>query len=136
MIARDLIIRSAGATFDEYFDEEDAGPIIEYFDEGGVLQVSDLSAADVCLKGFSNVPGLVELARARGPEIEGPDETANLVAASELVLEGLVARRKLSRNESGRYARRRRRTRPPGGQGPGGGHGSGGPGGAGWPKDN
>jgi magnesium chelatase subunit I len=66
-IARDLISRAAGSTFDEYFVEEDAAPIIEYFDGGGVLQVSELSSASACLKGFGAVPGLVELARTAIP---------------------------------------------------------------------
>ncbi|HZD80340.1 MAG TPA: magnesium chelatase, partial [Actinomycetota bacterium] len=119
-VAADLIGRAADATFDEYFHEEDAAPVVEYFDGGGMLQVSDVSGTDACLKGFGTVPGLVELAETAVLEDEkGP---ASLVAASELILEGLVAKRKLSRNEGGRYSRRRGRPRPPKHeQGPGGG---------------
>lgn len=126
-VAQELISRAAGSTFDEYFNEEDARTVIDYFNEGGALQVSGVSSADVCLKGFSTVPGLVELARAYGPDEEGADETVSLVANSELVLEGLVARRRISRSESGRYSRRRERPRPPQ-------HG-GSSGGSGWPQD-
>jgi magnesium chelatase subunit I len=119
-IARDLISLAAGETFDEHFEEEDALPIIEYFDTGGALQVAELSSAAACLKGFSTVPGLVELARtAANPDGE-LDETAGLVVASEVVLEGLVAKRKISRTEAGSYARRRERPRPPHGHGLGG----------------
>lgn len=119
-IARDLISRAAGATFDEYFVDEDAGPIVEYFDTGGALQVAELSSAEACLKGFSTVPGLVELARTAAAADPAVEQTAGLVVASELVLEGLVAKRRISRNESGGYSRRRDRPRPSHGGGLGG----------------
>ena len=111
-IARDLISRAAGATFDEYFVEEDAASVVEYFDQGGALQVAQLTSAEACLKGFKTVTGLVELARTAVLAEPGVDETANLVVASEVVLEGLVARRKISRNEAGSYSRGRERRRP------------------------
>ncbi len=125
-IARDLISRAAGATFDEYYVEEDAEPIVEYFDTGGALQVAELSSAEACLKGFSTVPGLVELARTAAAADPSVDETASLVVASELLLEGLVAKRRISRNELGGYSRRKDRPRPP--------H-SGGLGGSKWPQE-
>ena len=126
-IARDLISLASGATFDEYFVEEDANPIVEYFDNGGALQVSELSGAKACLKGFRTVAGLVEMAEASGPQPGPVDKTANLVVSSELVLEGLVAKRKLSRNDAGGYSRGRERPRPPQ-------HGQG-LGGSTWPQD-
>jgi magnesium chelatase subunit I len=119
-IARDLISRAAGATFDEYFVDEDAQPVVEYFDAGGALQVAELSSTEACLKGFGAVPGLVELARTAVEDEKGVDEKARLVVASELVLEGLVAKRKISRSEAGGYSRRRDRPRRSPGQGLGG----------------
>jgi magnesium chelatase subunit I len=126
-IARDLISRAAGATFDEYFVEEDAGPIVDYFDNGGALQVAELSSAEACLKGFETVPGLVELARTAVPAEPGIAERASLVVASEVVLEGLVAKRRISRNDAGSYSRRRDRPRPS--------HGSSGLGDSNWPHE-
>ncbi len=125
-IARDLIARSAGATFDEYFVEEDASPVIEYFETGGVLQVAELTGAEACLKGFGSVPGLVELARTATMADPGIEEQASLVVASEVVLEGLVAKRRIARSEAGSYSRRRDRPRPPS---------SGGLGGSSWPHE-
>jgi len=118
-IAKDLISRAAAGTFDEYFLDEDALPVIEYFDGGGALQVAELTSADSCLQGFRTVNGLVELADACAPEEDGPSETSRLVVASEIILEGLVAKRKISRSDRG-YARRRERPRPPHGHGKGG----------------
>ncbi len=119
-IARDLISRAAGATFDQYFVEEDAAPIVEYFDSGGALQVAELSGAQACLKGFGTVPGLVELAGTAASTEVGVDEAARLVVASEVLLEGLVAKRKVSRNDAGSYIRSKDRPRRTPGQGPGG----------------
>ncbi|UCC71687.1 MAG: magnesium chelatase [Gemmatimonadota bacterium] len=112
-VAHDLISRAAGATFDRYFVDEDTAGIVEYFDGGGALQFAELSSAAACLKGFSSVPGLVELARTAAGE-SNVDETAQLVVASEVVLEGLVAKRKISRSQAGSYGRRHERRRPHG----------------------
>ena len=105
---------------DAGFNEEDAAPIIEYFDQGGALQVADLTGTQACLKGYGSVPGLVELARTAVAEDAEVSEAANLVVASEVLLEGLVAKRKISRSVSGGYARRRERPRPPHSHGLGG----------------
>lgn len=127
-IAHDLIARACAETFDEHFAEEDAAPIVEYFDGGGALRVSETARESALLKGFETVPGLVPLARAsRLVENGAPD--AEVVAACELVLEGLHAKRKISRTEDGGYVRRRSRRRP--GSGPGGGAGGFGSGGLG-----
>jgi len=119
-IAHDLISLAAGRTFEEYFVEEDAEPVVEYFDTGGVLQIGELSGAGATLKGFATVPGLVELARTAVSSDSDIDESARLVVASELVLEGLVAKRKITRNDAGAYARRKDRPRRSPGQGSGG----------------
>jgi magnesium chelatase subunit I len=119
-IARELISSAAGATFDEYYIEDDATPVVEYFDAGGALQVAELTSAEACLKGLHTVPGLVDLA-SRAARVEaGIDATAAVVVAAELVLEGLVAKRRISRSDAGAYSRRRDRPRPPHAQGSGG----------------
>ncbi len=86
--------------------------------------MAELSSTEACLKGFSTVPGLVELARTAADAEGDIDEAARLVVASELVLEGLVAKRRISRSEAG-YARRKDRPRPP----------HGGLGGSKWPQE-
>jgi hypothetical protein len=62
----------------------------------------------------------VDLA-SRAARVEaGIDATAAVVVAAELVLEGLVAKRRISRSDAGAYSRRRDRPRPPHAQGSGG----------------
>jgi magnesium chelatase subunit I len=113
-IAFEMIAEACAATFDEYFAEEDAAPIVEYFDTGGVLQISEMSKGRALVDGFAAVIGLLPLVEASGivAEDAAPEQVA---AACELVLEALHAKRKIERTDSG-YARHRRRRRA-GGEG-------------------
>jgi magnesium chelatase subunit I len=105
-IARELIRRSADATLQERDGTLDLDGIIMWFDTGSALQVSDEVAAGVARAAFATVPGLVEqVAASTLPS--GTD--ADTVVSCELVLESLVARRKISRSEGGQYGRSVRR---------------------------
>jgi magnesium chelatase subunit I len=117
-IARELLTRAAQETFLAWGGEaisDDLENVVAYFDNGGVMQLGDTAASDTSLQGFSMVPGLVDAVRelALGPQ----DSAAHTVAGCELVLEALVAERRISRSEAGRYGRAQRRT-PPGGAKP------------------
>ena len=125
-IARDLITLAAGLTLEDYRERsrpddealaaldieeggEDAiyraemGPIIEYFDAGGVMQVSDDAAAAACVTGFSEIPGLLELAERTRLAPEGSHDGLK-AAACELILEGLACDGRISRTRSGAYS--------------------------------
>ena len=102
-IGRELVSVAAGATFDERADvEADIEPVVEYFENGGVMQVSEDAASAACVQGFRQVPGLLELTEAMG--IAAADGEDGLKAAAcELVLEGLVANQLISRTRGGGY---------------------------------
>ena len=101
-IATELVSAAAGLTFDEVAGGADCDSIVEYFESGGVMQVSEDAAAAACVEGFSQVPGLVEVAELVGLAPE--DSSAGVKAAAcELVLEGLVSNRKISRTRGGGY---------------------------------
>lgn len=110
-IARELIRRAAEATLAERAEALDLDGIVIWFDRGQLLQVSDDASAAVARQGFATVPSLVEVVTAAG--LAGDD--ADTVVGCELVLEALVARRKLSRSEGGQYGRsvRRKQGMPP-----------------------
>jgi magnesium chelatase subunit I len=103
VIARELIRRAADATFRARAGGADTDDIVMWFDAGGALQVGDDVDRHSAMKGFETVPGLVDLVRITGLAPEG-DEGVTL-AACELVLESLVARRKISRSDGGHYGR-------------------------------
>ena len=117
-IARDLIAAAAREIFDAVWDADELDSVIEHFDRGGVLQISDGASAEACLQGLQGVPGLVEALEEVG--MYNAADGALSVAAAELLLEGLAAHRRISRAESGTYARARPE-RPGKGKGGGGG---------------
>jgi len=103
VIARELIRRAADATFQERAGGVNVDDIIMWFDEGGALRVPDDARADVVLKGFRVVPDLTRLVHHVG--LASEDDAPTAVAACELVLEALVARKKISRSDGGQYSR-------------------------------
>jgi len=110
-IAKELIRRAAGRTLEERMGEIDLEAVVEWFDQGGALKVRGDERSDLCLKGFGVVPGLVDAAVAGGlaTRTDGPV----LVAACELILEGLAAEKRISRSEELGYTRARPERRDP-----------------------
>jgi magnesium chelatase subunit I len=102
-IARELIRRAADATFQERAGGVNVDEIIMWFDEGGALQVTEDARSEAVLKGFDIVPDLLTVVRRVG--LSTDDDPATSVAACELVLEALVARKKISRSDGGTYGR-------------------------------
>ncbi|MCH6546904.1 MAG: magnesium chelatase [Gemmatimonadetes bacterium] len=102
-IAMDIVKRATGATFDNHVSAIDCEEVISWFDEGGALKISRDERADVCLKGFGVVPGLFDIIESAG--LAPKKDPATVVAASELVLEGLVANKRISSTEEIGYAR-------------------------------
>ena len=102
-IAKELIRRAADATFQERAGGVNVDEVIMWFDEGGALQVTEDARSEAVLKGFDIVPDLLEVVHRVGL---APDDDAPVgVAACELVLEALVARKKISRSDGGLYGR-------------------------------
>jgi magnesium chelatase subunit I len=77
--------------------------IVMWFDAGGALQLSDDVSAESVVKGLRTVPGLLDVVQSA--RLAEAGDTPMLAAACELVLEALVARRKISRSDDGRYGR-------------------------------
>ena len=112
IIARDLIRRAAGRVMEERMGGADLGRIVTWFDQGGALKVSGDQRSDVCLKGFSVVPGLVETVTEFG--LAQSKDAARQVAGCELVLEGLASQKRISRSEELGYTRAKPERREPG----------------------
>src|SRR5436190_9890868 len=65
-IARDLIRSAVGSVFTGMFDGIDTRTVVEWFDLGGSLPLSDSSSADEVIKQTHGVQGLRELAEHTG----------------------------------------------------------------------
>ena len=102
-IARELIQGAASQVFTGRAGGADIDDIVEYFETGGALQVGEEASSEACVQGFGTVPGLLELVEHVGlaPKKAGDGHRA---AACELVLEALVAQRRITR-KSGGYVR-------------------------------
>jgi len=84
------------------FEGIDSRKVIEWFDLGGTLPLSDTTSAAEVLAQTHGVQGLRELAERAGLE---PGASAPMVASAlDFVLEGLCAQKKISRNEERGYA--------------------------------
>lgn len=111
-VAKDLVKRAAGETFEARVGGANVDDIVHWFDEGGALKISPDERSETLLKGFSVVPGLLDLIDRVG--LAGKKDPAHIVAACELVLEGLVAARRISRSEDLGYTRVRPEPKNPG----------------------
>jgi magnesium chelatase subunit I len=101
-VARDLVRTAVGKTFEEYFEHVDCSEIIAWFNDGGAIRVSEADSAELCLKSFRHVNGLVGAAGQSG--LADKSDPQALVAVCELILEGLHAHKKISRSEERGYA--------------------------------
>jgi magnesium chelatase subunit I len=99
-IARELITASAGLTYSTRAGGADVEEIVAYFEEGGALQVSEEGSSEACLEAFKLIPGLLDLVEWVGLAPASAPQGVQ-AAACELVLEALVADRRISRTETG-----------------------------------
>src|SRR5476649_1188916 len=101
-IARDLIRSAVGSVFTGMFDGVDTRAVIEWFDLGGSLPLSDSSSADEVITQTHVVQGLRELTAHAGvaPGAAGP----SVASAVDFILEGLCAQKKISRSDERGYS--------------------------------
>jgi len=101
-VARDLIRSAIGSIFTGVYDGVDTRKVVEWFDLGGSLPLSDNSSADDVIQQTRGVQGLRDLAEKAGV---APGAPAPAVASAiDFVLEGLTAQRKISRNDERGYS--------------------------------
>jgi magnesium chelatase subunit I len=101
-VARDLIRSAVGTVFSGRFDGVDTRTVVEWFDLGGTLQLSDTTSADDVITQTRGVQGLRELAERGGLPPGAPAPA--VASAIDFVLEGLCAQKKISRSDERGYA--------------------------------
>jgi magnesium chelatase subunit I len=101
-VARDLIRAAVGTVFTGIFDGVDTRSVVEWFDLGGSLPLSDCSSADTVIAQARGVQGLVDLAQKAG--LPGGAPAPLVASAIDFVLEGLCAQKKISRSDERGYA--------------------------------
>ena len=92
-----LINRALSKVFDQYFSLNSLQKVIDYFNSGWGVEVSDAMPSQDYLEGIKEIPGLKEAIRSLGT-LESP---ALLASATEFVLEGLHLHQKLNKEVQG-----------------------------------
>ncbi len=96
-VSRELIRTAIAKTFDTYLHGVNLSQVVQWFDLGGEIQLSDSAGAGEVLEGLSQIQGLMEKLTKLNV---GPKDSAEIqVSAAEFVLEGLHAHKKIGRNE-------------------------------------
>ncbi|HJU90515.1 MAG TPA: magnesium chelatase [Gemmatimonadaceae bacterium] len=102
-IAHELIRRAADATFGGRAGGVNTDEMVMWFDVGNAMQVADDVPAQGMVQGFDRIPSLLDLVYGCALATDG--DAPATAAACELVLEALVARKKISRSDAGQYGR-------------------------------
>jgi magnesium chelatase subunit I len=96
-VSRELIRTAVAKSFDTYLHSVNMNQVVQWFDLGGEIQLSDNAAAGEVLEGLTQIQGLMEKLDKLNV---GPKDSAEMqVSAAEFVLEGLHAHKKIGRNE-------------------------------------
>jgi magnesium chelatase subunit I len=96
-VARELIRTAVAKTYDVYFKELNLQQVVQWFELGGEIKLSDTASAQEVLDGLRNIQGLTEKLSPVGVKSKEAPEV--LVSAAEFVLEGLHAHRRIGRTE-------------------------------------
>ena len=107
-VARDLIRQAVQMIFRHYFPTTDFKQVIDWFEMGGNLKLSDLEPAATVLRRFEDVQGLLDKIEILGAMPDSPP--ALRAAAGEMILEGLHSVDKISRSEERGFTAPERKT--------------------------
>jgi magnesium chelatase subunit I len=100
-VARDLVRAAVGKAFDTYFDHLDCKEVVDWFNEGGAIRIGESDRSDLCLSTFRPVTGLVSLAVSS--RLADDTRPELLASVCEFILEGLYAKKKISRSQERGY---------------------------------
>src|SRR5438128_4076612 len=96
-VGRELIRAAIAKTYDDYFNGANMQPVVQWFDLGGEIQLSDSVPALEALENLKEIQGLADKLSPLGvSQKESPEQQ---VSAAAFVLEGLHAHTRISRNE-------------------------------------
>src|SRR3954465_11168774 len=96
-VARELIRSAIAKTYDQYYTGANVQQIVQWFDLGGEIQMSDSISATDALGNLRGIQGLIDKLGPLGiSQKESPEQQ---VSGAEFILEGLHAHKRIGRNE-------------------------------------
>ncbi len=96
-VARELIRSAIASTYDQYFHGVNMNQVVQWFDLGGNIQITDTASAAELASTLKDIQGLNE--KLGTLQITEKDPAEIQVSAAEFVLEGLHAHKRIGRNE-------------------------------------
>jgi magnesium chelatase subunit I len=99
-VGRELIRAAVATVFDGYATQADPQSVIEWFEKGGTVDLSDTTSADHLLGAVDPIDGLDRMVAAIG--VSRKAAAPHQAAGVDFVLEGLCALKKIGRSEEGR----------------------------------
>src|SRR5882762_1461741 len=111
VVARELIRAAIAKTFDVYFADADLAQIVQWFDLGGEIKLTDTASASDAIAGLKKIQGFVERLTPLGLGAKEPVEPQ--VSSAEFVLEGLHAHKRIGRSEERVFSAEKQPRREP-----------------------
>ncbi len=96
-VAREVILAAVAQTFDRYFGANDLKQVVQWFELGGQVTLTDNTRTHEGLKSLEKIQGLLEKTEKVGVGEGEPPEA--IVSAAEFILEGLHAHKRIGRTE-------------------------------------
>jgi magnesium chelatase subunit I len=96
-VGRELIRASIAKTYDQYYTGANVQQIVQWFDLGGEIQLSDSVSAAEAVENLRGIQGLTEKLGSLG--VSQKDSPEQQVSAAEFILEGLHAHKRIGRSE-------------------------------------
>jgi magnesium chelatase subunit I len=96
-VVRELIRTAIAKTYDDYFAGVNTQQIVQWFDLGGEIGLSDTAGAKQVLGGLKGIQGLME--KLAPLDVSTKDSPEVQVSAAEFILEGLHAHKRIGRTE-------------------------------------
>jgi magnesium chelatase subunit I len=97
VVVSNLITAAIAKVYDQYFEGENTQQIEQWFHLGGSIRLADTMSASDAAKELENIQGLrAKLSRAK---ISAKDSPERVVSASEFLLEGMAAHKRIGRSE-------------------------------------
>jgi magnesium chelatase subunit I len=100
-VARELIRAAVGRVFSKHFTDVNFQPVIQWFELGGELKISEMSTAGERHHQLVKIQGLMEHIGKLG--VQDRKDAGAVAAAAEMILEGLWAHRRIGRSEERGY---------------------------------
>jgi magnesium chelatase subunit I len=96
-VAREVIQAAVAKSFDRYFGAADLKQVVQWFELGGQVTLTDSTRTREGLKSLEKIQGLLEKTEKVGAGEGEPPES--IISAAEFILEGLHAHKRIGRTE-------------------------------------